>query len=507
MLLARPIPFNDEAPASILMRAAGKNGWSNVSKMVAASGVSAGRLTLSWSAPERYQQYMNSLGIRLPENAGAFYSRHSTSGRERAIGNLAYLPESIFRDEGKAFCPDCLQIEPYLLRLWSIRLIATCPTHGNLLVDKCHSCGSHLHWNRSAPELCSCGYDLRLSPRIKGHREISQFVIDVIRTGDQKQLDAMCEIFLLLSEECTEQVSTADDQQFAVIAAQIHQDEKKLISSLVEWVEKRACIEHPRLALLPFLRKNNHFKKLAISVLESINDLDIPLTPSVPPAGALPSWDTSVALGTVKSGVICQLADLSLICRKPFKKRSRDIWYTRASIDMLLRRLWKPNRRLRTSKPAAEIAISALIAAIVAEPERNVGYKMEEGLASIVELPNRTGKQSNKRPPQAILNVPQAAALLNVYPDVIRNLIKTGYLIAHQQPDAKPKIFITKDSITRFDDNFICAAALVHNTMIKPAKFVEELLAKGISPVGKPGINGSRIYIFRRADLTAAGRD
>lgn len=74
---------------------------------------------------------------------------------------------------GQQFCPKCLAKNCYLRREWRLAFVTSCPTHDCMLMDRCPSCETPLHFHRadmgdrsslggSSPAICfRCGLDLR----------------------------------------------------------------------------------------------------------------------------------------------------------------------------------------------------------------------------------------------------------------------------------------------------------------------------------------------------------
>ncbi|MBN2751101.1 MAG: TniQ family protein [Rhodospirillaceae bacterium] len=68
---------------------------------------------------------------------------------------------------GQQLCPRCLATPntPYLRLTWRLMFVSACPTHGNLLLDRCPACNEPLNvlrqFGRGAITCWACGYDLR----------------------------------------------------------------------------------------------------------------------------------------------------------------------------------------------------------------------------------------------------------------------------------------------------------------------------------------------------------
>jgi hypothetical protein len=98
------------------------------------------------------------------------------------------LPRYLLSDAARV-CPECLQEAPYARKIWDFALYTACPTHKMHLVSSCPSCGESLSWSRKSVPLCSCGYDLRLSP--SECRAASDFAVSrhLLSLAEGKYLD------------------------------------------------------------------------------------------------------------------------------------------------------------------------------------------------------------------------------------------------------------------------------------------------------------------------------
>jgi len=58
-------------------------------------------------------------------------------------------------------CPSCLRERSVCWAIWDLCLVAACPTHRCLLVNRCPGCKKTLAWRRPAVTRCRCGTDFR----------------------------------------------------------------------------------------------------------------------------------------------------------------------------------------------------------------------------------------------------------------------------------------------------------------------------------------------------------
>lgn len=501
MLIARPIPWPDEAPASIFMRAASANGYQNVNSMLR-SVKSGSDSNLLWRSPTKYQEYADVFGIEIRGAAGAFRPYSSYSESKLIIRDGIHLPRDAYRDEGSAACPVCLQCAPYLRRMWSVKFINTCSIHGCKLIRQCQQCGMALSWNRKQPHICPCGFDLCLASRVEGNRHVAQFVIDAINNGEQKKLDSICAVFTALNEARSGTSESKDEDVFTTIAIRASQDDPGVVPELAEWVKYRVNIEHPRLTLLPFLRKEGRLYHLALSVLSELNHIDIPIQSESPPVGILTFADSATALGANKFGVVSDLNKLGILERAPMKKAQVESRYTRSCIDSLLRRLWRPisGRAVRARNTVLTTPIASLAKQMLDEPSLNAGYDLQKGLFGLRAL-NGDLSPSTSITGVAMMNVEDAAKLLGVYPPVVRSLMRSGYLTPHKDPKMGRRILLAAREVEDFNRRHIFPGALARSVGASPTRFVEKLHANGVKPVGGPGIDGLLVYLLRREDV------
>jgi hypothetical protein len=67
------------------------------------------------------------------------------------------------RNACDAVCSLCLRDSPYLRAHWGHGFSTACTLHKQLLIDRCHRCGSTLSSQRPSIEKCDCGQDLRVA--------------------------------------------------------------------------------------------------------------------------------------------------------------------------------------------------------------------------------------------------------------------------------------------------------------------------------------------------------
>lgn len=168
----RPLPYPDESPASILMRAAEANGHSSVFQLVSQIKrvSSLESLIASYTDVDRFQGMVAALGLGH-EAAQLVWQRTGPTRRSPRLYAGMAVPEIFFREDGTVFCPRCLSEALYWRRSWVFRPTCICLKHQRLLLDRCGHCGSTLSPARASLHQCNhCQGDLRqlTSPTVPG---------------------------------------------------------------------------------------------------------------------------------------------------------------------------------------------------------------------------------------------------------------------------------------------------------------------------------------------------
>ncbi|MBD8544471.1 TniQ family protein [Oxalobacteraceae sp. CFBP 8761] len=157
-LLFRPLPFKDETPASILIRAAQENGHSSVYQLLSGTDVlfCEERLRATLVDPIQFALLIKNLGL-VDEVAGLSLARVGSSPRAARQYRSAIIPNHYFRRyDARAFCAACLREQPYWRQQWLVRPFSACARHNRLLVDRCINCKRRPSLARS--EISSCNH-------------------------------------------------------------------------------------------------------------------------------------------------------------------------------------------------------------------------------------------------------------------------------------------------------------------------------------------------------------
>jgi hypothetical protein len=499
MLLARPIPFTDESQSSILMRATHLNGWTDTHTMLKGRSNRYIQSVGMFRDQKKFREKVDLLGIVLPPELSLCQMRRSSSAVMLSLNSNLELPAEVFREEGNAVCPGCIKIFPYLKRIWSLRLISTCDLHGCLLITTCPKCLEGLDWSRPAPHLCKCSFDLCNTPLKNGDIVVARAVMSVIDSGDQARVTDLAEKFLALTMFFSTQEHVPTEEEINSLAIK---GQAMVLAYLTNYVTHRVDREHPRIAMASLLKNSGYMRALALDVLREVATIAIPPVAISPIKGTFNGAESAAALGLSKPSYVTGLLRVQLLEVEKTKYVPNYLDFTKASLDALLRKLWvrttEQNCAIR-QRPLTE-KIPQLVLDILDRPIINAGYDMEKGLCSLRRMVAK-GKDYVSAQLTHLWTVEEAADQLDIYPKIVRSMLRKRWLIPHKVLYQGRRIFISKEQLAEFNEQYIFVSTLAKSVGASRTQFMHYLASHGIRPVGGPGIDGLSIYLVARKDL------
>jgi len=153
-------PFPDESIMGFLVRLAERNGFECVSWLYELASVnvqtcvSTRDLTKLSEVSGVPKETLETMRFVPDDNRNVTFRGHN-------------LRRHFVSGSTRRFCPDCLTKSPYYKWHWDLTTVHFCLEHQMLLIDKCPGCKKNIPWYNPAALLCSCGFDLRDSPREK----------------------------------------------------------------------------------------------------------------------------------------------------------------------------------------------------------------------------------------------------------------------------------------------------------------------------------------------------
>lgn len=333
-LLVRPIPYFDEAPIGVLLRAAWINGWSTTSELLKMYGLTLNRgMHIDFL---HVQNIFDLLGIVYPAEK-LVIGKSDARGYFKLENGLS-LPYSHLRINAVPVCVQCLQEKAYIRKWWTLRLICSCNIHKCSLLFVCPECKSTLGINRRGPCFCACGHDLCTVESTRAPAGCL-YLHEALRRGYHRKIPSIGELFSLLEEADVTRV--AQDIDWCDTAVALQRDEDRSVQMLVELVRHSSQREHPRLTLGGFLMRTDHVRQRALQALAQLMECCTG-PPTEFDATGVVSWEmTKIVLG-LSDG---QLHAIWRVCLTRHSSEKSRHTFTRASVNGLLWRLSDPHSR------------------------------------------------------------------------------------------------------------------------------------------------------------------
>lgn len=494
----RPLLQPDESPGSLLIRAAEGNGYESALQMLSACGfATSGKSSLraAYVNPERYASLLHAIGLNTEFSSAAYRRSKPTMASPRLLMDVP-VPEVLFREDTAAFCPQCLAEHPYWRRLWSLRLYVVCHLHGKQLLSQCPSCGRAPDINRSRLYRCDCGTDWRGADAIKDDAGPSRWLhVQLARKSTSRLLE--CFEFWLALQAFDGQTSTPEQEQWRlrVMIAWIyghdisHQEVKRITIN-------NTVTHHPRVQLLPFMRKSKKLLKFAYQILsnvekpESINKAATERYVSVS--------DACHILG-INNHQLKTFIGKGLLKSRPQGKKSSSCFLVSDLEKLLIALQEDGNNHLGSAvhlwNPPTRKLVD-LVLDILEGRAASAGYDLDKGL-------NHLSIRSFANPPSPKdLNIVDTAKRLGIHPEIVRSLIKKNWLSATSTVISGHRMtVVTHREVERFNSEYVSAGKLARSMGLSITTLSAKLENLGASPIAGPRIDGTMVYIFKKSTI------
>ncbi|MGQ5525341.1 TniQ family protein [Chitinimonas sp. PSY-7] len=461
----RPIPHDDESPASLLIRTAEANGHASVFQLLSQIRAVSSQESLiaHWADPKRYRQLVRALGLG-EHAANLTWLRAGPTARSPRLFRALPVAESLFTLDGTRFCPLCLGESPYWRRQWSISLFAGCITHRCLLLDRCTACGKTLSPGRGCLRRCNhCHAPLTTmkAPRIK---PFPLFVLESLF----EQNNATAVGCLLSFWEALSQFDGRGDaphvafDRLAMITAW-YSDSPAVANQLADQLAQDKTT-HPRIRMLPFLTAEPAIAELAELVLNRVPCSEWQYTSGRPIAGALSKREVCAVLRV-------SAAELATLIRTGALP-------------------WPAEGGRQPKIPLGQIE-AYLDRQRVPDAQRDVRSDQSEPVAEV-----------------GWLDVIMLGARWQVHPEVIRSLIAAKWLPGRNRTVNRcRKMMVSLDDANTFEQQFAPVGTLAREWGVNATNLAEKLKSLGIKAIGGPGIDRVLTSLFKRADVAGVNAE
>jgi hypothetical protein len=344
--------------------------------------------------------------------------------------------------------------------------------------------------------MCECGANWTRVLAATDDAKPSQWLYDQIKSGATQLLKDCFEFWSALEVFDGKDTSTEAEQWRLRMMIAWGYDHDISREEVKRVILARASWRHPRVLLLPFLKHKGALAGFARQVLSRLE--------SQPPISHLPSSDELMSAQDVgyvlglNGQQINELFEKGVLLRR-VGQRKNDSRVTIGAVEQLLESLQSP---MSVSEGYAWRPPNQSLADLINDIRQgyviSAGYDLDKGL-NYLRIRQRPVIESAS---SGELKVGEVSLGLNVHPEVVRSLIKKGWLSAISQVNAgHRRLIVLKEETERFNAEYVTAGAVARSMQLNTNNMAEKLEHLGISPVAGPRIDGTLVYLFRRSDL------
>lgn len=446
-LLIRPIPKEDESPASILIRAAQSNGYETVSDMIFVTKqdpqILASNLTSLIDCLDRFLQLISTLCLRCVRPEEVLEREGTTRSRRRFLAN--FYPAEFFRQDGISYCPGCIQESDYLRKIWMFKPYSVCHLHNLPLRSTCHICHEKLKLYRGRVAVCGqCNADLGQSSPINKEEIVPAWVCQFVSEANQPLADDFISIFEWAKSIHGKNHELKSDTEAAEFTCLFFESNSIEDNHLFEYVKYDN--RHLKLQLLPLLRSTPSIRGQARNILERH-------------AQQKPFSEKDL-------GTMLTLTDATLVLN-----------LSATTVRKLLIR-----NNARSSEREQLVLLSELLNVLDKDAERKKHMK-------VVSINN-------------ILTINEVAEQLNVHPEIVRSVQKSEYISFEQRVIAGSLKYVTDElSVKRFSKEYTLVGSLARRLGVNATDLTARLSALGITPIATPKNSNLKTCLFKTADV------
>lgn len=504
-LLVRPVPIPGESPASVLIRAVDGNGYPSLAALVwAYRKESEYWVTASHVDPARYKDILGAFGISIPDIDSLCFRRTGPTSESPRVMDGMEIPEAMFREDARYYCPICLLERSFWRRSWTLRPYSVCVEHHVYLLRDCPACAGELTVSRRKIAKCECGASLSDGGSDHADPAAVNWWLEVHRESPQAARAAD-----MLFQALSEAGGGADDPKLEhrrLCAVQQWMERGTVAAWISEWVDEEAASSHPRILLLPFLRRSKHpeVRALTTAILK-LWQVKKP-TLEVRHDGAMARGEAELALGVSR----CRFQKFLKqgLVDFPDGRKARDGQVSVAAINRILFSSHADGEVAESVGRPQTSSIASMVAAVLSGERESAGYDVGEGLNTLRLVAEQRAKPVETDEERRWLDTRQVADVLGTYSEAVRFLRIKGWIEFRDRDFQRRFRYIARrEDVDRFNECYVLGGTIASQLSVNPTNLAERLMAVGVRPVAGPRIDGSLVYLFRRSDLEAVDWD
>lgn len=359
------------------------------------------------------------------------------------------------------------------------------------MVRDCPACNSELKPCRGKLAKCDCGASLPEMAGVPADSSAVVWWLDLHRSSAEAALRADA-LFLALSEaDGGAEDPQAEHHRLCTVRAWIEKGETA--PAIMEWIGREADTLHPRILLLPLLRRAEHpeIGGLAQAILSQWDFRGS--MPSFSGSASITRCEAELALG-ISSAQFRNFLKKSLLDFPNGDKPQRG-QVSLAAVNKLLFSLHAVSGDAADSVGRAPTcSIASLAASVLCGERESAGYDVAEGLNTL-RLMRQVCKQLESDEMAEWLDTNQVAAKLGTYPEAVRFLRIKGWIeFTYRNFRGQKRYIASQRSVDHFHQAYVLGGTIASQLGINPTNLSEKLMALGVQPVAGPRIDGLLVY-------------
>lgn len=437
-------PFQDESPASVILRSSSLNGYKTpikqLNQLIGLRNVSLSpSLQTIVGNPKQFELACEVLGVDTT------YLESIKPVREHEYPHANYFIGGIYArrkhvSKFSRYCPQCLQDKQYFRRIWDYELYTSCHEHHIELIDRCAVCQERIKWDRQHYMRCQCGEELAFTQKNSLEFQGSELLFKIYRTGDKDLFQQLMDFSVTVAEHY--KIDRYSSKVIEDAALGIESPERLAKKIALDFETINGVTLHPILSFQAFTASENpNVRKVAESASKLVlNDSKISSKTRLAEVDQVSLSTASHLLG-IKPDETKKLCAAGLletfqytpIGRYPITKRS--IHNLIMSLANLVTKEQLPALSIGEILLAAEhcfqdYTLESLISSVLNDELKIIDFSLEQPLRnSIIELPELTPLPRTDTLP--LVWISDLARTLGVHANELRLLINTTKGVSH----------------------------------------------------------------------------
>lgn len=451
-LPVKPIPFSDESAASLLIRSAEANGHQSVHRLFALVLEREDKMLNHGDLHDnsRFNSLIRLLGFNLTNDL--VYPRLIPSLFSDMVINGITYPQSFFRKDGIAYCPDCIKENKYLKKIWRFIPYTICHIHEKEIISRCLRCKCDTNAFRRAIDYCKrCDSEFPNSLPVESKK--FKFIFENHIFKDQGAADFYKNLWFFVERFIKDLYSSITPLKINEIIYELYCDHDRAASLLVSSIYYNVKVRNPR--------EFSEYMGLRFNLPDGF----------------------------------CTRLQYELANREDFKQ-----WKIYEQTEISKRQaaeLLKISHKKLINYIDQKVIDWPVISNREAKAPLNIINDAEVAIQKSILM-----KRGRAALPDNYTDLVAVANKLMITTQYVRSVLKHGWIKSEEIfHGGERRLAILKKDVSEFSKNYVLVGTFAKEIEVNPRNLAEKLISIGVSPVAGPSIDGLVTSLFRRNDL------